>query len=63
MTAKGNRTERVEIRLTQAEKEAFRLAAEHTGLSLSSWIRERLRRAARNDLEEAGRPVPFMTNR
>jgi uncharacterized protein (DUF1778 family) len=60
MPKEGNRTERVELRLEPREKEAFLLAAEGSGLSLSSWIRERLRRAARRELEEAGRKVAFL---
>ena len=30
------------------------------GISLSSWIRERLRLAAIRELEQAGRKVPFV---
>jgi uncharacterized protein (DUF1778 family) len=63
MTNKGNRTERLELRLEREEKKAFLLAAESSGLSLSSWIRERLRQAARHDLEEVGQRVPFMMAR
>lgn len=63
MAKEGNRTERVEIRLGPKEKAAFALAAAQSGLSLSSWMRERLRRAAKADLEEAGQRVPFMTAR
>jgi uncharacterized protein (DUF1778 family) len=63
MPKEGNRTERVELRLEPKEKEAFVMAADASGLSLSSWIRERLRRAARQDLEEAGERVPFKAGR
>jgi hypothetical protein len=48
------------IRLEPEEKEAFQQAAEIAGIPLSSWIRERLRRAAIRELESAGRPIPFI---
>jgi uncharacterized protein (DUF1778 family) len=54
------KVESLEIRLTEAEKEAFQSSADVSGLSLSSWARERLRRAARMELAEAGMPVQFM---
>ena len=51
---------RLDMRLQEAEKEGFRLAAELSGLELSAWIRERLRRSSREELEQAGQPVPFL---
>jgi hypothetical protein len=54
------KAELLEVRLEVAEKEAFRGAAELAGLALSAWVRERLRRAARKELQEANRPVPFL---
>ena len=48
------------LRLEPAEKEGFRAAAELAGIDLSSWIRERLRRVARQELEEARQPIPFI---
>ena len=42
------------------EKQAFKEAADLAGLALSAWIRERLRTAARKELEGANRPVHFM---
>lgn len=51
---------RLDMRLLAAEKEGFRLAAELSGLELSAWIRERLRRIAREELEQAGKDVPFL---
>jgi hypothetical protein len=42
-----------------AEKEAFFSAADVAGLSLSAWIRERLRSIARRELLEVGKDVPF----
>jgi hypothetical protein len=46
--------------LEESEKEAFRAAAELAGLDLSAWIRERLRRIARRELQEAGHSVVFL---
>jgi uncharacterized protein (DUF1778 family) len=51
---------RLDMRLEPAEKEGFRMAAELSGLDLSAWIRERLRRVAKKELEEAGKEVPFI---
>jgi uncharacterized protein (DUF1778 family) len=56
------KTETVQIRLSAAEKRSFEDAARIAGVSLSAWIRERLRRAARRDLEEAGHPIAFLTD-
>lgn len=51
---------RLDMRLHETEKEAFRAAAELSGLEMSAWIRERLRRVAREELQEAGKDVPFL---
>ena len=50
----------LQIRLEPSEKQAFEKAAELSGIGLSAWVRERLRRAAIRDLVEAGRQVPFL---
>lgn len=50
----------VQIRLTEAEKAGFGLAAGLAGISLSSWVRERLRLAAIKELENAGQKIPFI---
>ena len=50
----------IEVRCEEAEKQAFRTAAEAAGLPLSGWIRERLRRVARKELEDMGMPVAFL---
>ena len=50
----------LDIRLEVAEKQAFRDAAELAGLDLSAWVRERLRAAARKELEGAGLAVAFL---
>ena len=55
-----NREDRLELRLIDEEKEAFRQAADLAGVPLSAWVRERLRRAAREELEGFGRLVPFL---
>lgn len=57
------KTDVARLRLSPDEKEAFQSAASASGLSLSSWIRERLRKAAASELERAGRPIPFYQNR
>jgi uncharacterized protein (DUF1778 family) len=50
----------VQIRLSQAEKHAFEKAAQLAGISLSAWVRERLRRSAIVELREAGLAIPFL---
>lgn len=57
------RDDRLELRLGGAEKQAFKEAADLAGVPLSSWIRERLRKAARDELTGFGRPVPFLGGR
>jgi hypothetical protein len=60
---KTNRDERLELRLVSEEKLAFQEAADLAGVALSAWIRERLRRAAREELEGFGRTVPFLISK
>jgi len=48
------------MRVEKSEKETFRAAADAAGLPLSGWIRQRLRRDARKELEELELPVPFL---
>ena len=55
------KTEMLEIRVKPNEKEAFRRAARANGMGLSTWARQRLRKAARIDLEEQGLPNPFVS--
>lgn len=52
--------EEIKLRVLVAEKQGFMLAADLAGISLSSWIRERLRMSAIRELESAGRRVPFV---
>jgi uncharacterized protein (DUF1778 family) len=54
------KTETIQVRVTPEEKAGIIEAAEIAGISLSSWVRERLRIAAIRDLEGAGRKVPFI---
>jgi uncharacterized protein (DUF1778 family) len=54
------KTDTLQIRLQPREKEAFEIAAKLSGIALSSWVRERLRRSATRELEEAGRQIPFL---
>lgn len=49
----------LKIRMDAAEKRAFQDAADLAGISVSAWMRERLRRDAVRELEEASRPVAF----
>ena len=48
------------LRLEPIEKKAFTDAANLAGIDLSSWVRERLRRAAVRELEEVGRIAAFL---
>jgi uncharacterized protein (DUF1778 family) len=57
--AKG-KDEYLELRLDAAEKQAFKDAAALLGMSVSVWVRDRLRRVARKELEDAERPVAFL---
>jgi uncharacterized protein (DUF1778 family) len=54
-----SKSENIKLRVQPEEKEAFQEAAEIAGIDLSTWIRERLRRSARVELQEAGREIPF----
>jgi len=52
----------LQIRAEQAEKEAFTAAAKLAGASFATWARERLRAAARKELQEAGQAVAFLAS-
>jgi uncharacterized protein (DUF1778 family) len=60
MNKHNGKPETVQIRLTEKEKAGFLEAAEISGISLSSWVRERLRLAAIKELESVGRHAPFI---
>jgi hypothetical protein len=55
-----SRDDYLDIRLGALEKQAFRDAAKLAGLPTSAWVRERLRRAAVRELEEAAMPIAFL---
>ena len=57
-----SKAELVKLRVTELEKRGFEDAAAFAGLNLSAWARERLRRSARLELDDAGLPVPFLQN-
>jgi hypothetical protein len=52
--------EYIELRVSEAEKQSFRDAAERAGIPLATWARERLRRVAIRELENAELPVAFL---
>jgi hypothetical protein len=54
------KSEKIPLRVSFEEKEAFKTAAKAAGLSTSRWMRERLRCCAIRDLENAGVKVPFI---
>jgi hypothetical protein len=57
------KSELMQIRVDAAEKQAFAEAAALDGKDLSGWARDRLRRLSRQELQQAGRPVPFLISR
>lgn len=56
------RNESLLVRVEPNEKEAFQSAADLAGVSLSSWVRERLRQVAVRELKSAAIPNPFVRN-
>ena len=54
------RSEDLLVKLQADEKTAFKDAAQIAGIPLSVWVRERLRRIAINELEEAAHPIAFL---
>ncbi len=59
--AKGStKTRYLQVRVSDPEKAAFDTAAELAGLDMSAWVRERLRLAARTELEGYGKAVTFL---
>jgi uncharacterized protein (DUF1778 family) len=58
-TAKAKR-DLIQIRVGAAEKAAFEQAAELDGKKLSEWMRDRLRRLSREELQAHGQTVPFL---
>lgn len=60
--ARYKKTDFLEVRVEPREKQAFSQAAELAGIPLSAWIRERLRKAAIKELEEANIKIPFLNH-
>jgi len=56
----GMKSETIKIRLSEDEKAAFQKAADISGISLSSWMRERLRLIATKELEQTGITPEFL---
>jgi uncharacterized protein (DUF1778 family) len=50
----------LKLRMDAAEKQAFSDAANVAGIPVSTWMRERLRRAAARELGEVSRPIAFL---
>jgi len=50
----------LQVRLLQEEKETFEDAARLAGLPCASWVRERLRQAARKELKSANQKIKFL---
>jgi hypothetical protein len=57
------KTDFIKLRVTSTEKDGFQQAADLAGLALSAWVRERLRAAARRELVDSGKQVPFLVER
>ena len=54
------KTDLLQLRVQPEEKSAFQDAANLAGIALSAWVRERLRMAARIELRDAEKQVPFI---
>ena len=59
-SADQTKGEYIELRVGADEKQAFQDAANLCGMALSVWIRERLRKASRKELEDAEKTVAFL---
>lgn len=55
-----NKTDTLKLRMSPLEKETFQKAADLAGIPVSAWVRDRLRRAARRELQDASLTVPFL---
>ncbi len=51
---------KVIFKASEQEETAFKKAAELSGLTLSAWIRNKLRIEAKKELLEAGKEVDFL---
>lgn len=55
------RSTTIEFRLSDLEKQAFGEAASNAGVGLSTWVRERLRGIAIQELAQVGKRAAFLT--
>ena len=58
-----SRGDRINIRCSDKEKEAFSEIADLLGLQLSVWVRMALRKEAESELRSRNRPVPFVAKK
>ena len=54
------KSETIRMRITVEEKQSFQNAADLSGISLSAWMRERLRRVTIAELEQRGITAHFL---
>jgi hypothetical protein len=59
-SVEDSKTQYLQVRVTSSEKDGFDQAAKLAGIPLSTWVRERLRVIARQELKEVGEAVPFI---
>lgn len=50
----------LQVRLSHTEKRTFLDASRISGTSMSAWVRDRLKRIARDELQTSGLPVAFI---
>jgi hypothetical protein len=60
-SSENKKSKSVLLRLQQREKDGFQEAADVAGVPLATWMRERLRRIAAQELEAVGRKNPFLS--
>jgi hypothetical protein len=51
---------RLDLRVSELERQGFKEAADISGIPLSAWIRQRLRWASTKELKDMGKDVPFL---
>ncbi|MBC8350366.1 MAG: hypothetical protein H8E66_00155 [Planctomycetes bacterium] len=55
-----SKSQLLQVRLEQSEKDGFEAAAKMAGIPLSTWVRERLRIIAVDELERYGKTPKFI---
>lgn len=55
-----SKTQFLQVRLLELERDGFAEAARLAGIPLSTWVRERLRIVARKELQEYGKRAEFL---